>query len=595
MFNTDAQGGTRLRKKPHNEHVFSASPLPYAANDGYRRSDLSPSALPPGPGEPTLVEEKPPLVLLRRSIHFKGKWSSTPKRRQINRFTLLYIKQGGGELTINNIKIPIAGPRLLLLLPGMHVVERIDSMADWDVHYIAFKLMRPIRVDGVWSLEAYERFPFPRSGEIAVADMPAIERLVQQLNGDEQADMLGWKRQLALSELLYTLIQEQKALKGDSVPDAVRRCAAYIDRHYGENIRMNKLAEWCGLHPSTFSRHFKLTIGMSPIDYLTFARIEAAKTMLSPAIPLRTVARKVGFCDEYYFSRMFKKTAGVSPSVYSRAAGDQHQGGGRNGIMLEPANIAVTYIDEVDHLIALGLLPAAVPFDHLPDGSEAAIPYLKQYIGHLPHIGCEQSIDKALLRKLSPELIIAGRFMKDWGISGLSDIAPTHYYMWEVDWRNVHRQLAVALGREAHAEQNIAQFDRLVRSARDRMLPACASKTFAFIESTREGVRISPYMSNGGWLLYQQLGFTPAPIVSVNGWEHFAGPEEIASIQADYLFLGQRSGAQDVHEKLLRHPAIKRLGSRLIQLPRYPWGKGGPIAFSQGVKLILSIFAKIHK
>ncbi|MNR30163.1 hypothetical protein D3C85_1476040 [compost metagenome] len=102
-------------------------------------------------------------------------------------------------------------------------------------------------------------------------------------------------------------------------------------------------------------------------------------------------------------------------------------------------------------------------------------------------------------------------------------------------------------------------------------------------------------MSNGGWLLYQQLGLTPAPIVSVNGWEHFATPEEIASIQADYLFLGQRSGAQDVHAELLSCPAIQRLGPRLIEVPRYPWGKGGPIAFSQGVKLILSNFAKIHK
>ncbi|WP_181376951.1 hypothetical protein, partial [Paenibacillus agaridevorans] len=67
------------------------------------------------------------------------------------------------------------------------------------------------------------------------------------------------------------------------------------------------------------------------------------------------------------------------------------------------------------------------------------------------------------------------------------------------------------------------------------------------------------------------------------------------AIPADYLFVGQRSGSADVHRGLLEEPGIRRLGPRLIELPRYPWGKGGPIAYSMGVKLILALFAKFHK
>jgi AraC-like DNA-binding protein/ABC-type Fe3+-hydroxamate transport system substrate-binding protein len=589
-----------MRNKPEADSAYkaAAAPPPYTPGAGSRRTDVLPSTLPLGTGEWPLAGEGQPLVFLRRAIHFVGKWTSTPRRRRVHAFVLLYIKQGRGELTVNNATIPINGQLLLLLAPGMHVVERADSLADWNVHYIAFKLMSPVRESGGWMLEELDQSSFPRGGEMSVTDMPAIERLIERLREGDDVDggLLHWKRQLVLAELLYTILLEQKAQQSPySAPDAVRRCAAYIDRHYADNIRMDKLASWCGLHPSTFSRHFKQTIGMLPSDYLMHARIEAAKTILPGSAPLREVARRVGFCDEYYFSRMFKKVAGVSPSVYIRTAGERQQGKERNGRVLKPVNVAVTYVDEVDHLISLGLLPVAVPADHGADGEEAVIPYLKPYIAHLPHIGCEQSINMELLRKLSPELIIAGRFMQSWGVTGLGDIAPTHYYMWEVDWRNVHRQLAAALGREAHAEQNIAQFDRLVRSGRDRMFPVCARKTFVFLESTREGVRVSPYMSNGGWLLYQQMGLTPAPIVSVNGWQHFVTPEEAASIQADYLFVGQRSGALDVHHGLLREPGMQRFGPRLIELPRYPWGKGGPIAFSQGVKLILSHFAKFHK
>ncbi len=600
-----------MRNTPDTDYDIGASgapasepPFPYSPSTGYARKDLSPFSLPPASGERPLIGDGGPLAFLRRSIRFAGQRSSTPRRRRVHAFVLLYIKQGRGELSVNHATIPVRDGLLLLLAPGMHVVERADALADWDVHYIAFTLMQPVRSDGGWMLDGFNRLPLPVGRELSVTDLPAIERLLERLHDGDDRDggdtdhggLLRWKRQLALSELLYTVVQEQQSRQGPySAPDAVRRCAAYIDRHYTDNIRMDKLAKWCGLHPSTFSRHFKATIGMLPSDYLIQARIDAAKTILPGSGPLREVARRVGFCDEYYFSRMFKKVTGVSPTVYVRTAGERTQGKERNGRVLQPVNIAVTYVDEVDHLISLGLLPVAVPADHGLDGDQAVIPYLKPHIAHLPHIGCEEAIDLALLRKLSPELIIAGTFMKSWGVNGLGEIAPTRYYMWEVDWRNVHRQLAAVLGREAHAEQNIAQYDRLVRSVRDRMFPVCSRKTFVFLESTREGVRVSPYMSNGGWLLYQQLGLTPAPIVSVNGWEHFVTPEEAASIPADFLFVGQRSGAGDVHRGLISHPSIRRLGNRLIELPRYPWGKGGPIAFSQGVKLTLSHFAKLHK
>ncbi|MBD2844846.1 helix-turn-helix domain-containing protein [Paenibacillus sp. IB182496] len=584
----------------HQAIARPAGPEPphYAHASDYRRTDAPRLGLPPGPGERPLAGGGQPLAMVRRALHYSGRRAAAPKRRRVHAFALLYIKRGRGELIVNNRSIAVNGRQLFLFFPGMHVIEQADAQADWDVYYIAFKLLRPVRAGGGWALEAFDRPPFPHGGELQASDLPAVERLIERLCEDGGPDdgMLRWKRQTLLAELLYTITAEQLTQRRQpSAEDAIRRCAAYIDQHYTEPIRIDGLAAWCGLHPSTFSRHFKQTIGMLPSEYVIHVRIEAAKLLLPGSGPLREVARRVGFCDEYYFSRMFKKVAGVSPSVYTRTAGSQAQDRQRNGRVLQPVNVAVTYVDEVDHLIALGLLPAAVPADHLPDGRETTIPYLKPYIAHLPHIGCEQSIDLELLRKLHPELIIACTYMQHWGVTRLTDIAPTHAYRWEMDWRNVHRQLAEVLGQEARAEQNIAQFDQLVRVARDRMLPACAGRTFVFLESTREGVRVSPYMSNGGWLLYQLLGLPPAPIVSVNGWTHIVAPEEAAAIDADYVFVGQRSGALGVHDALLREPGIRRRRSRVIELPRYPWGKGGPLAYTQGVRLMLTLFAKLHK
>ncbi|XID93930.1 helix-turn-helix domain-containing protein [Paenibacillaceae bacterium WGS1546] len=539
-----------------------------------------------------------PLAFLRRALHFKGKWPHLPRKRMIRMHAIVYIKHGAGEIMIDQVRYPISGNQFFLLTPGMEVMEKFAAGKGLEAHYLAFTLMRSTRKQRQWTVREYEQPHLPDGGEVRIADRARMDSLVGQLydDGMEDAGLLRWKRQFALTEMLYILLREGAADDEQSRILMMKRCAAYMDWHYAENIRMDKLAQLYGLYPSAFSRLFKQAIGVSPMDYLMHVRMEAAKTMLrGTTFRLREVAQQAGFCDEYYFSRMFKKAVGVSPSVYNRSRSGASSDNARSARTLEPIDVAVTYVDEADHLIALGLLPAAVPDDHRLDDTEATIPYLKRYIGHLPRIGCERTLDRTRLDKLQPNLIIAGWFLRSWGITWLDEVARTHYYIWEVDWRNIHRELAITLGRESLAERNIERFDRLVRNARDRMYRALIRRRFAFLEMTRDGIRISPYTSNGGWLLFQQLGLTPSPEVSLNRWDHFIEPAEAAAIQADFIIVGKRSGSQFVYESFMREPGIRRIRSKLLEVPRYPWGKGGPIAFVQGVKHILSTFERIHK
>ncbi|WP_020616136.1 AraC family transcriptional regulator [Paenibacillus daejeonensis] len=557
-----------------------------------RQQPVPPMTMPHSPS----LTDGAPIAVPRRSLVYKGTRSSVPRQRRIGTCALLYIKRGSGELVIDDARVQLSDNLLLLLTPGMHVTEKCESHSDWEVYYLAFQAMQPVRSHGNWRMEPVQSLTKPMCHHRSLTDTPDIQRLLGELTGGESGIWPHrWRQQLALTELLYHLLLDDPAGASPSISDSIARSVTYIDRQYADPIRIERLADSCGLHPSTFSRHFKQIVGMSPSDYLTHVRIEAAKGMLSSARPLREVAHSTGYCDEYYFSRMFKKSTGVSPSLYLRTNRPPSSTIKGRGLVLEPRNIAVTYVDEADHMIALGLLPAAVPSDHGFDGGTDRISYLQRYVRNLPSIGCEESIDKMLLRKLRPELIIACRYMEHWGVTGLEEIAPTHYYAWEVDWRSVHRELGQLLEREAQAEHNIIAFDRLVRTARARLFPACSNKSFVFLETTRGGIRVSPFASNGGWLLYHQLGLSPAPAVSYNNWEHFVSSEEAALLQADYLFVGRRSGSQATYTSLMTHPGIRQRRGRVFDVPRYPWGKGGPLAFSRGIHYLLSLYEKLHK
>ncbi len=91
----------------------------------------------------------------------------------------------------------------------------------------------------------------------------------------------------------------------------------HITRHYSEDITLNKVAELVYVNPNYLSEIFKAQTGESFVDYFTRVRIEKAKELLKD-IRVKTyeVGALVGYDDPPYFSKVFKKVVGVSPTEY---------------------------------------------------------------------------------------------------------------------------------------------------------------------------------------------------------------------------------------------------------------------------------------
>jgi AraC-like DNA-binding protein len=106
-------------------------------------------------------------------------------------------------------------------------------------------------------------------------------------------------------------------------PIAPRLQAAigHVAKNYLRAIPESEVALLCNMSPSRFCRQFKAAFDVTFVEYLSNYRMEQAKRLLSnPAMPVADVAAAVGFNDPSYFTRVFRKQEGVSPSEY-RAAG----------------------------------------------------------------------------------------------------------------------------------------------------------------------------------------------------------------------------------------------------------------------------------
>jgi two-component system response regulator YesN len=107
-------------------------------------------------------------------------------------------------------------------------------------------------------------------------------------------------------------------LKSSRYSDVIEKSTEYIREHFAEgNVSLNTVAEFVGLSPNHFSTVFSQETGETFIECLTRARLQHAKELLRrTAIRSSEIAYKVGYNDPHYFSYVFKKNIGLSPSEY---------------------------------------------------------------------------------------------------------------------------------------------------------------------------------------------------------------------------------------------------------------------------------------
>lgn len=115
---------------------------------------------------------------------------------------------------------------------------------------------------------------------------------------------------------------ESENAQGDPLIDEIEE---FLKSNFDKNITNTVLSQKFGLVPSYLSKLFRSQKGVSPSEYLTHLRIGTAQRLIrdNPRMLVKEVADQVGYNDQYYFSKIFKKETGVWPSEYPGKSGKQ--------------------------------------------------------------------------------------------------------------------------------------------------------------------------------------------------------------------------------------------------------------------------------
>ena len=114
-------------------------------------------------------------------------------------------------------------------------------------------------------------------------------------------------------------IREWKKQKMNREKLPIRLAKAWIAEHYGDAVTLEGVAERVGLSPTYFSTHFRQMEGRTFSDYLTSVRMDAARELLSTtSMTNYEIAARIGYADEKYFGKVFKKEVGIRPGEYRK-------------------------------------------------------------------------------------------------------------------------------------------------------------------------------------------------------------------------------------------------------------------------------------
>ncbi len=223
----------------------------------------------------------------------EGAKESSSYRSPVDRNSLLVLLRSGSEAEISEL-IKHLFQELRLQRPRRQYCEM--AVMDFVSVLIEFLDENSIGLSSMF-----------RDGSDALAAVQALESL---------PDIQVW-----LEQFVARIFERLRGNVKSRTQMIVKKAKDYIEGNYQDAaLSLDRIADHISVTPSYISGVFKKQLGISIISYLTDYRIRQAMSLMDrdPLLTVGEVAEAVGYADAFYFSKVFRKQAGISPSAYAR-------------------------------------------------------------------------------------------------------------------------------------------------------------------------------------------------------------------------------------------------------------------------------------
>ncbi|MDO5410098.1 MAG: AraC family transcriptional regulator [Lachnospiraceae bacterium] len=241
-----------------------------------------------------------------------------------NHYLIHYIINGCGIYTKNGAVFTLNAGDCFLMYPNEESMYRADEKKPWEYSWVGF-----VGADAEPIIKAAGFTP----EQPVLRQLQKGDSLNRQIHHIYDARGNTFASSVEMSGRLYTALAcllKNAGLRTaeNSYNDYVTAAIDYMQSHYSYPITIQEIADYVGVSRSHLFRAFQQCLHQSPKEYLTSLRIEESCRMLDDTnLSITVIANSLGFDNSLYFSKVFRKEMGCSPTEYmqSRASGNKNR------------------------------------------------------------------------------------------------------------------------------------------------------------------------------------------------------------------------------------------------------------------------------
>ncbi|MBN1673657.1 MAG: AraC family transcriptional regulator [Kiritimatiellae bacterium] len=245
------------------------------------------------------------------------------RRETVKEYQIAYCVEGGGAIQCRGRTVAVRKGGVFINIPGYPHEYWADEARPWTlwwVHFVGesaaryFSLMRCRPAEPAFHVGMNERL------------VDLFKEMLQELSRPERHHQVAAVSYLHLILSSVACLRRQPLLHagGGRVKKRIDMPSlnAYIEAHLPE-LSLTRLARFAGVSVPHFERLFKVSTGYSPMEFVIRRRIALAcrRLFAKPDATIKEVASEVGYEDQHYFSRVFKRVTGFPPAHYRRLYG----------------------------------------------------------------------------------------------------------------------------------------------------------------------------------------------------------------------------------------------------------------------------------
>ncbi len=243
--------------------------------------------------------------------------------RVLMEFQAVYISSGKGWFEDSDrVRHPISAGALFLLFPGIRHAYSPNIETGWHEYWVGFAGNHAVRLYENGLISAGNPIHHIGLNQDVMADFEQAIQLCRQQPPGFQV-LLG---ALVLQLLAHIHICEIRSKITHRDSEYVQIARSIMMLHIEDGIEVGSIAAEIGMSYQRLLELFHDYTGLTPYQYYLQLRIHRAKELLQDhSLSIKEVSSRMNFDNQYYFSRLFKKKTGLSPSAWRLAGNNENK------------------------------------------------------------------------------------------------------------------------------------------------------------------------------------------------------------------------------------------------------------------------------